>query len=150
MVLSNSWLYCGYCDPVSTWWKRSNQVSHGCQAVVIISSVRVTHWSIQTLTSTPPPLFLSPPPNLQASPGIWTFTDKNASDTIAFCGIFCHFSVEDSLKHNKMYHFQIEYSSRQLKAKQKYWLGKKHSTSFINKNEHTSEWWGFERHCTHW
>ena len=98
----------------------------------------------------PTPSLPLPPPNLQASPGIWTFTDKNASDTIAFCGIFCHFSVEDSLKHNKMYHFQIEYSSRQLKAKQKYWLGKKHSTSFINKNEHTSEWWGFERHCTHW
>ena len=145
MVLSNSWLYCGYCDPVSTWWKRSNQVSRGCQAVVIISSVRVTHRSIQTLTSIPPP----PPPSTQVQVFGLSLT-KHSSDTTAFFGLFCHFSVEDSLKHNKMYHFQIEYSSRQLKAKQKYWLGKKHSTSFINKNEHTSEWWGFERHCTHW
>ena len=46
--------------------------------------------------------------------------DIHPSDTNAFCGIFCHFSFEDSLKHNKMYHFKITYSSRQLKAKQKY------------------------------
>ena len=44
----------------------------------------------------PPPL-LPPPPTLHTSPDILTFTDKNASDTTAFCGIFCHFSVEDSL-----------------------------------------------------
>ena len=87
-----------------------------------------------SLPSLPPP-----PPSMQVQAFELSLT-KNSSDTTAFCGIFCHFNVEDSLKHNKMYHFQIEYSSRQLKAKQKYWFGKKHLTSFINENEHTSEW----------
>ena len=73
----------------------------------------------------PPPS--PPPPSSMQVQAFELSLVKNASDTTAFFGIFCHFSVEDSLKHSKIYLFQIEYSSRQLKAKQKYWLEKKNT-----------------------